>query len=110
MKVKDLLTIDGLQLVTNNGDLNKEIDDFYTGDLLSWVMGHAKGDNVCLLTVLNSVNIIAVATLLDLSAIIFCERVEPLPEVIAKAEEENINLLVSKDTTFHTAYKICSKK
>lgn len=108
MKVQELLKIDSLKLVTK-GNLDKEIKDIYTGDLLSWVMGHLKEDDAILLTVLNSVNLIAVATLLDLSGIVFCEGVYPNQDVIDKANEEGINLFISDDTTFHTALEISKK-
>ena len=104
--VGDLLQDKNFRLVTKNGDLSRSITDIYTSDLLSWVMGHIHEDGVALLTVLNTVNLIAVATLLDLSVIILCEGVEPSEDVIRKAEEEEITLLVSSDTTFHTAQRI----
>ena len=85
---------------------SQEIKDLYTGDLLSWVMGHVRSEESVLLTVLNTVNLIAVATLLDLSAIVFCEGVMPSSDVIEKANEEGVCLFVSNDTTFHTALKI----
>ncbi len=103
-KVSDLKTI--LKLVTTDGDEEREIKDLYTGDLLSWVMGYVRGEDVVLFTVLNTVNLIAVATLLDLSAIVFCEGVYPNQEVIDKANEEGVCLFVSSDTTFHTALKV----
>ena len=106
MKVADLYTIDGIKPVSSDIDLDRDILDLYTGDLLSWVMGHARGDDVCLLTVLNTINVIAVATLLDLSCIIFCEDVMPTQDIIDKANSEGINLFTSSDTTFHTALKI----
>ena len=106
IKVGDLLKTDKFHLVTKNGDLDRIITDIYTSDLLSWVMGHIHEDGVALLTVLNTVNLIAVATLLDLSVIVFCEGVEPTEDVIKKAEDEGITLIVSNDTTFHTAYDI----
>ena len=106
IKVGDLLSNNKFHLVTKNGDLDRVITDIYTSDLLSWVMGHIHEDGVALLTVLNTINLIAVATLLDLSVIIFCEGVEPNEDVIRKAEEEEITLLVSNDTTFHTALDI----
>ena len=106
IKVGDLLNNPKFHLATTNGDLDRVITDIYTSDLLSWVMGHIHEDGVALLTVLNTVNLIAVATLLDLSVIILCEGVEPNPDVVKKAEEEEITLLVSSDTTFHTALDI----
>ena len=90
----------------NEGDETRNIKDLYTGDLLSWVMGHVRCEESVLFTVLNTVNLIAVATLLDLSAIVFCEGVYPNQDVIDKANEEGVCLFVSDETTFHTALKI----
>lgn len=106
MKVSDIVNIEGIKLVSEENDFDREIGDLYTGDLLSWVMGHARGDDVCLLTVLNTINVIAVATLLDLSCVVFCEGVIPTNDIIEKANDEGINLFSSNDTTFHTALKI----
>ena len=94
-----------LELV-NQGDESREIKDLYTGDLLSWVMGHVRSEESVLFTVLNTVNLIAVATLLDLSALVFCEGVYPSEDVIDKANDEGVCLFVSNDTTFHTALKV----
>ena len=101
MKVSEL-TKYGLRLVSQDNGEDREIKDFYTGDLLSWVMGHVRGEDVCLLTVLNSINVIAVATLVDLACIVFCEGVEPHQDIIDKANDEGVMLFVSDDTTFHT--------
>ena len=105
MVVRDLLKYD-LKLINEPSNWDREIKDFYTGDLLSWVMGHVRGEDVCLLTVLNSINVIAVATLVDLSCIIFCEGVEPSIDIINKANDEGVMLFVSSDTTFHTGLRL----
>ncbi len=104
--VKDLENIDGIKLLSNNESLDKEIDNFYTCDLLSWVMGHIHEPNTILLTVLNSMNAIAVASLLDMSAVVFCENVIPSEDIILKANEEGVPVFTSKFTTFDTAYLI----
>lgn len=106
MKVSDLLKIEGLELMTKNINSTRNIKDIYTSDLLSWVMGHIREDDYCLLTVLNSINVIAVAVLLDLSAIVFCDGVIPSDEVIKKAEEENIPLFTSQKSSAHVALDI----
>lgn len=74
-----------------------EFDNFYAGDLLSFVMGHAnKGD--ILLTITNNLNTIAVAELLELPGIIFCEGVIPTIEMIEKANEEEISIFTTPKT------------
>lgn len=106
MKVSDLLKIDCLKLITKDVCLDKEISDLYTCDLLSWVMGHVHEENVVLLTVLNSMNAVALATLLDMSAIIFCEDVMPSDDIIKKANEENVPLFTSSKSSYKSAKEI----
>ena len=64
----------------------REVNGAYIGDLLSWVMGRAGEDNAWI-TIMSNSNIVAVATLADVSCIILAEGVvpdpytgEPLPE------------------------------
>jgi hypothetical protein len=102
MEVKDLLKIDTIRCITLDIPLNKPVTGLYCSDLLSWVMGHVKEENVALLTVLNSVNIIAVAVLLDLSAVIFCDGVFPSEEVVAKAKAESIPLFITENSSAQT--------
>lgn len=106
MNVRNILNIDFLKVLTNEETFDNEINDLYTSDLLSWVMGHVHQDKVCLLTVLNTINAVAVATLLDMSAIIFCEGVIPTNDIIAKANEEGVAILTSPYSSIATAREI----
>ena len=106
MKVRDLLDISFVKVLSNEDTLDNEIKDLYTSDLLSWVMGHVHQEKTCLLTVLNTINAVAVATLLDMSAIIFCEGVIPTIDIIAKANEEGIAILTSTTSSIATAREI----
>lgn len=54
----------------------REIEGVYIGDLLSWVMGRAR-ENDAWITIMSNSNIIAVATLADVSCIILAEGVSP---------------------------------
>lgn len=104
MKTNDILKIDDIKLCSNM--IEKDICELYTCDLLSWVLGHVHESNTVLLTVLNSLNAVAVASLLDMSAIVFCEGVMPTQDIIEKANEENIVLFSSSKSSFETAYLI----
>lgn len=106
MKVKNLYNITCLTPLNENVSLEKDIKELYSGDLFSWVMGHVKEENTLLLTILSSMNAVAVATLLDMSAIIFCDGVIPDNEIIKKATEENIPLFSSNLSTIKTALEI----
>lgn len=104
MKTNDIERIENIELCSNM--FEKEIGNLYSCDLLSWVLGHVHESNTVLLTVLNSMNAVAVASLLDMSAIVFCDGVVPTQDIIDKANEENITLFTSSQSTFDTAYAI----
>jgi len=78
-----------------------------TGDLLSMVMKNAKSDSIWI-TVQNHVNIIAVASMVGIKAIVLCEGLEYSPDTIEKAKEEGISLLKSNESSFVVSGKIYS--
>lgn len=94
MTLKEILPLINATVLTDGLDLERKVSGGYCCDLLSWVMGKAKADNV-LITIQTSLNVIAVATLKDLSAVIIPESTAVEPETVAKAREENIPLLSS---------------
>ena len=73
---------------------NKPIEGIYVGDLLSFVMANAK-PNQLWLTVQTHPNIIAIASLLELSAVIVVSGVEIPQETIDLANEQGILLISS---------------
>lgn len=77
----------------------KEICGVYAGDLLSWVMGHAS-EGECLVTIMSNVNVLAVASLLDLPCVILAEGVQPDDEFLALAKEKEINILKTDKSTY----------
>ncbi|MBO5938586.1 MAG: hypothetical protein J6Q82_03705 [Clostridia bacterium] len=88
-------------------DEAREIRGGYAGDLLSWVMGKLDADSAWV-TIMSNVNIIAVATLTDPSCIILSEGVSPDEGVLARAEQQGINLLSAKKTTFEVCADLAS--
>ena len=106
MTVKDLSQTDGINAVTlPDGD--REITGVYIGDLLSWVMGRAKENNVWL-TVMGNVNAIAVAVLADVSAIVLTENSALDADALARAQQRGVNIFSTEANTFDTAKKIIS--
>lgn len=77
----------------------------YASDLLSCVMAGA-GRKGLWITLQAHNNIVAVAALLDLSAVIITENAQPEPETIEKANQENITLLSTPMTTFHVVGRL----
>ncbi len=77
----------------------------YTSDLLSCVMAGAKSKNIWV-TIQSHANIIAVAALLDLAAIIITEGAEPNQATIQKANEEGIVLLTTRMQSYETVGRL----
>ena len=83
----------------------KEIAGAYVGDLLSWVMAKAEPSNAWI-TIMSNVNIVAVATLVDVSCIILAEGVSPDEDALLAAKAKGINMLSTSLSAFDAAIKI----
>lgn len=104
MTVTDLMNALALTPVSlPEGD--REVEGVYIGDLLSWVMGRAQADNVWL-TIMSNLNIVAVATLSDVSCIILCEGVTLEETVKNTAEAKGVNILATDKTAYETAKRL----
>jgi serine kinase of HPr protein (carbohydrate metabolism regulator) len=105
MKLKDIIEKLDLTVIAGQDKLGNEITGGYASDLLSDVIANSKEGNLWL-TLQTHQNIIAVATLKELSGIIIVNNRQPDEETIKKAENEKIPLLASKMTTFELAGKL----
>ena len=76
----------------------------YTSDLLSCVMAGAKKKGIWI-TLQAHVNIVAVAALLELAAVIISEGSQPDADTIVKAKEEGVILLGTELKSF----EICGR-
>ena len=65
-------------------------------------MGRAKADSAWI-TIMSNVNVLAVATLADTSAVILAEGVMPDDEFIAIAKAKGVNLFVSSLPAYESA-------
>ena len=99
MNVRGIVQALDLKVVTGGADLSRQITGGYSGDLLSCVMARAKAGNVWT-TLQAHPNVVAVASLLDLVAVIVTEGAPVAEDVMAKADAEGIILLSTPHTTF----------
>ena len=106
MTVKDLAEQFGYRILCLP-EANREVKGGYAGDLLSWVMGRLEADQAWV-TIMSNVNIVAVASLADPSCIILSENVLPDDEVLTRAQQQGINILVSDKDTFSVCTDIAS--
>lgn len=96
----------GLTILTKTKDFSSvQISAGYTSDLLSCVMAGAPNQGIWV-TLQAHNNIIAVASLLDLSAIIITEGAQPDEATINKANQEEITLLSTENNSFYIAGKL----
>lgn len=102
MKVRDIQSAFDLELAAGGGGLDRDVTGGYCGDLLSDVIANSrKGD--LWITIQSHQNILAVATLKELSAIVLVNGHRPDDETRAKAEEEGIPVLLTPMSSYQLA-------
>ena len=105
MQVKDIISILDLKIFGGNQGLDREISGGYTSDLLSDVMGHAESGKVWI-TLQTHKNVIAIASLKELAAVILIKGLEPDTDMLAQAEEEGIPVLGCIEQAFEITGKL----
>jgi len=83
----------------------KKVKSGYCSDLLSCVMTGAEPDGIWI-TLMAHGNIVAVAALLDLAAIIITEGAQPEQETIEQAYEKGVTLLSTSQASFNVVGKL----
>ena len=100
MTLQEIIDALNLTVLTTKKDFQETVPSSgYTSDLLSCVMSGA-GQGGIWVTLQSHANIVAVAALLDLCAVIITENAIPDQVVINRANDEGITLLLSKDRSF----------
>lgn len=103
MTVQDIIALTQATDVTPDTDKQETATCGYVCDLLSWVMAHGKKGMVWI-TVQTHMNVIAVASLMEMAAVILPEGVKMEAASLDKAREEGITVLESP----LTAYALCT--
>lgn len=104
MQVSQLSDILEVTCLTPEGELTRTIQGVYVGDLLSVVMGKAKENSVWV-TIQGHVNIIAVASLINMACVIVTEGFDIDQDTIERAIEQEV--VVYK--TRLSSYEVCAK-
>lgn len=104
MTVKGLCEKTGLTAISMS-DGDREIEGVYCGDLLSWVMGKAESGNAWI-TIMSNINVIAVASLCDVSCVILAEGVKLDEDAEKAAKDKDINILSSEKSSYEIAIKL----
>ena len=104
MTVKELCELIEAKDVSPETDQTVEVSCGYTCHLLSWVMAHGAA-GMAWVTVQTHMNVIAVASLMEMAAVIIPEGIEMETPSLEKAKDEGICVL----QTGLTAYEICAR-
>ena len=107
MNVQELSEKYHLQVAAGQNNLDRQIQSGYCGDLLSDVMANAP-DGCIWLTVQTHQNIVPVAVLHEMAAVIITGGHEPDQETIKKANEEGIPILMWPKSAFDLAGQVFS--
>ncbi len=100
MQLQNIIEQLDLTVLTEPRDFREiPVTSGYCSDLLSCVMTGAKPDGMWITLMAHS-NIVAVAALLDLAAIIITEDAQPDADTLAKANEKGVTLLSTSESNF----------
>ncbi|MDR1951666.1 MAG: serine kinase [Bacteroidales bacterium] len=105
MTVRELKEKLNLKVFSGESGLDATIDGGYVSDLLSDVMGHAEMGNVWV-TLQTHKNIMAIASLKELAAIILVKGFTPDEDCIEKSNDEGIPILGTNEQTFDITGKL----
>ena len=105
MTISDLIKPFGLIIDAGKDRLHEEVTGGHVGDLLSDVIAHSRKGNVWV-TIQTHPNIVAVATMKELSGIILTGGRQPEAATIQRADQEGIPILTSSLFSFELVGKL----
>ena len=105
IKIEEIVTELKLTVFCGSDKLQSPVRGAYISDLLSDVMGKAREDELWI-TLQTHANIIAVASLKELAAILIVNGGKPEPDTLARAEAEGIILLGTDERAFAAGGKL----
>ncbi len=105
MTVKELAVKLNLEILSGDNGVENEVGGGYVSDLLSDVMGYSREGQIWI-TLQNHKNIMAIASLKDLAAVILVKGIKPAEDTAEQSREEKIPILGTNLETFEIAGKL----
>lgn len=105
MRLADIVKELDLTVLVGEALESQKVVGVYICDLLSNVMAHGKTGNLWI-TIQTHQNVLAVASLLNFSAILLPEGLSPEQEVLEKARKEGVVILQSPLSAFELAGRL----
>ena len=105
MTLREMIEKLELIVVAETGALDETVSGGYVSDLLSHVMGQAKAGQIWI-TMQGHQNIVAVASLVGLAAVIVAGGVEPEEQTVVKARDQDVVLCKTNLSTYEVAGRL----
>lgn len=105
MKLNQLIDKLDLRVLSPAEDMEREVRGGYTSDLLSDVMGNAETDTVWITLQVHR-NVVAVAALKEVAAVLIVHGAEPDGQTLAEAREEGVAVLSTPLGAFEASGRI----
>ena len=99
MNLQQIVNELALQVRSGRSALNREVRRGYASDLMSDVIAHGQEGDLWV-TLHGHQNVVAVAAMKELAAVVLVNGREPEPDTLAKAGEQGLPLLVSELPAF----------
>jgi hypothetical protein len=107
ISLRDVIEKLKVEPLTSKQFLDRQVNGGYASDLVSWVMKAAKRDMIWV-TLQSHLNVVPVASILGLTAVIITEGIRPDQETLSKAENEGVVLMTTRKTTFTVVGELTS--
>jgi len=88
---------------------DEQYENVYIGDVFSFAISHIQ-DNSIWVPIHNNVNVVAIATLREVQAIILTEGVKPDPDMLKTSIEQQIPIFTTELSHFETARLLILKE
>jgi predicted transcriptional regulator len=108
MKIGEIKELLCAEILCGEEHLENEVFYAFSSDLMSDVLAYVKGGTL-LLTGLTNNQVVRTAEMADLNAIIFVRGKRPEPEIVAMAMENNMTVMLTKDTLYTASGKLYCK-
>ncbi|MHB1452525.1 MAG: DRTGG domain-containing protein [Saccharofermentanales bacterium] len=103
MKFLEIVALLDARILNESGSASKDITGGYACDMISRVISRISGGQAWM-TILNSRNVIAAATIAECCCVILCESVSMEADTAALAADNEIPVI----STSLTAYEVCA--
>lgn len=105
MRLKDIIDELELSILCGPELLEREVSKGYASDLMSDVIAHGEGGDIWI-TMQIHMNVVAVAAMKEVSAVVLSGGKKPAEDVAQKAAEQNVVILGSDLPTFEIVGRI----